>query len=52
VAEHAGQQDHPEHPECTTPRQQRLAEDAQVVGVFVEGILAGEDLQVAVHMSE
>ena len=33
-------------------REHRLAEDAQVVGVLVEGVMAGEGLEVAVHVQE
>ena len=37
-------------PEGALVRQHRLAELAQVVGVLVEGVVAGEGLEVAVHV--
>ena len=42
----------PDHPEQSGVRQHRLPERPQVLGVLVERVVAGEGLQVAVHVQQ
>ena len=46
------EQPDPDQPEETRVGQHRLAEGAQVLGVLVVGVVAGEGLQVAVHVQQ
>ena len=39
-----------DHPQQALVRQHRLADGAQVLGVLVVGVVAGEGLEVAVHV--
>ena len=52
VGEDADDQHNPDDPERTAVRKDRLTEGAQVMGVVVECLLAGEDLEVAVHVGQ
>jgi hypothetical protein len=52
MRDHADDQDSADDPERTAVGQDRLTERTQVVGVFVEGHTALEDLEVAVHVSQ
>ena len=44
------QQDRADHPQQARVRQHRLTDGAQVLGVLVVGVVAGEGLEVAVHV--
>ncbi len=48
----ARQQDDPEHPQEAALRQERVSDLAEAVSIAVEGLLAREDFQVAVHVRD
>jgi hypothetical protein len=52
AGQNADDQNGSKDPERTRARKKRLTEDSQVVGVGVEGLRPGENLQVAVHVGQ
>jgi hypothetical protein len=52
MAHNADEKNNPDDPERTAVRKYRLTECSQVVGVVVECLRPGEDLEIAVHVGQ